>query len=238
MESDAPQPQQEQKSRSEPIFSAPVIVVGMALLLVALHGATYLLSDADYVKIQYDYALVPRRFWDEGQFAHGYPDLFSALIPLVTTGFLHAGWLHVLVNSLMLLAFGTPTRRAMGPGFTGDLKWLALFLGAVVGGSIAYLGIVDVTGPAAVGASGGTSGLMAAAFLLDPYGRTVSPLSRGFLVMTLAFALANLMLVFAGPALIGSGIAWQAHAGGYVAGAALMLLLAQRRQPEGADFRG
>lgn len=219
-----------QKPAREPVFSAPWLVVFMTLLLIALHGATYLLSDSDFVKLQYDYAVVPRRFWEEGQLAHGYPNIFAALITLVSTGFLHAGWLHVLVNAAMLLAFGAQTRRAMGPGAMGDLKWMLLFLGSIVGGSIGYLAAVDVTGPAAVGASGGTSGLMAAAFILDPYGRTVSPLSRGFLVMTVAFAIANLLLVFAGPALIGSGIAWQAHLGGYVAGALLMLALAPRRR--------
>jgi membrane associated rhomboid family serine protease len=222
----------EQPRRGEPLFSAPILVIGLSLLLVALHGATFLLDDRSYVELQYNYALVPRRFWQDGQFAAGYPNLFDALVTLVTTGFLHANWLHVLVNAAMLLAFGTQVQRTLGTDRPGMLKFLAVYFGSVIGGSIGYLALVDVTAPAAVGASGGTSGLMAAAFLVNPStGRLVSPLSRGFLVMTFAFALANVALMFAGPSLVGSGIAWQAHAGGYIAGALLMMVLARPKRP-------
>lgn len=224
-------PYDDSRPRREPIFNAPVIVIGMALLLVALHGATYLLDQRSFVELQYDYALVPRRFWAEGGTEHVYPSMFAGLVTLVSTGFLHADWVHVLVNSAMLLAFGTPVARAMGRGPMGWLKWMAVFLGAVIGGSAAYLAATDVTSGPAVGASGGTSGLVAAAFLLDAHGRVTSLLSRNFLAMTFAFALANAVLTFAAPYLMGMQIAWEAHAGGYVAGAVLMLVLGPRNRP-------
>jgi membrane associated rhomboid family serine protease len=202
------------------------------LLLVGLHAAFSFSPYETQVRLQYDYALVPRRFWEEGQFARGYPDVFAALLTLVTTGFLHADWIHVLVNSAMLLAFGTPVARALGNDPAGWLRWLAVYFGSVIGGSAAYLGVNDVTAAMAVGASGGASGLIAAAFLLDPLskdqGRMMSPLSRGFVSMTIAFAAMNLLLVLAGPAVFGVGIAWEAHAGGYLAGALLMLALGRR----------
>ncbi len=213
------------------MFNAPVLVVGMALLLVGLHAAYSFLPFESQLRLQYDYALVPRRFWEDGVFAKGYPDIGAALLTLLTTGFLHADWFHVLVNAAMLLAFGTPVARALGGGAGGWLRWLAVYFGSVIAGSATYLAINDVTAAAAVGASGGTSGLIAAAFLLNPYGRMTSPLSRGFLSMTLAFALVNLLLVFAGPMALGVGIAWEAHAGGYVAGALLMLALCRRKAP-------
>lgn len=220
----------------EPLFNAPILVVGMSLLLVGLHAATYLLEDREFIRLQYDFALVPRRFWAEGGSQDSYPDMLSGLVTLLTTGFLHTDWMHVIVNSLMLLAFGTPVFRALkqnsGAG-AAWLKWAAVYFGSVVGGSIAYLAIADVTSPAAVGASGGTSGLIAAAFLLDPWGRLQSPLSRSFLTMTAAFVIANALLTVAGPYLIGMGIAWEAHAGGYIAGAALMVLLGRQKKVQG-----
>lgn len=211
----------------EPIINAPVLVIGMALLLVALHGWTTLgMSIEDQIRLQYDYALVPRRFWAEATAEEAYPNLLAALVTLVSTGFLHGGWLHVIVNAGMLLAFGTPIYRGLGRSW---LKWLALYLGSVIGGSAMYLALTDVTNGAAVGASGGVCGLIAAAFLLDPYGRLQSPLSRSFVMMTLGFAAFNAVITFAGPTLLGMGIAWQAHVGGYIAGAVLMLLLAPRK---------
>lgn len=220
--------------RREPLFNAPLIVFGMALLLVGLHAAFTFSPYETQVRIQYDYALVPRRFWEEGQFARGYPDIFTALLTLVTTGFLHADWIHVLVNSAMLLAFGTPVARALGNNPRGWLNWMIVYFGSVIGGSAAYLAINDVTAAMAVGASGGTSGLIAAAFLLDPRGRLMSPLSRGFVSMTIAFVAMNALITFAGPSLLGVGIAWEAHAGGYIAGALLMLALC-RRSPVPAE---
>jgi membrane associated rhomboid family serine protease len=56
-------------------------------------------------------------------------------------------------------------------------------------------------------------------------------MSRRFLTMTVAFLLANLLLAVGGSSIAGAGIAWQAHVGGYVAGAAMMALLLMRRRP-------
>jgi membrane associated rhomboid family serine protease len=106
---------------------------------------------------------------------------------------------------------------------------MLVFVVSVVAGSIFYLAMYDVNGPYAVGASGGTSGLIAAAFLIDPYtGRRRSLWSPAFLKLTAAFAVINLLLVLAGPYLVGMGVAWEAHAGGYVAGALLMSILPMR----------
>ena len=45
---------------------------------------------------------------------------------------------------------------------------MSLFLGSVIAGSALYLALSTVASPYVVGASGGSSGLIAAAFLLDP----------------------------------------------------------------------
>jgi membrane associated rhomboid family serine protease len=92
--------------------------------------------------------------------------------------------------------------------------------------------IQDAGAGAAVGASGGVSGLFAAAFLLDPFtGRRRQLWDRNFLVLTGVFIAINVLLVYAGPMLLGTGIAWEAHAGGYVAGALLMSILPLRGLP-------
>ena len=205
-----------------------MIVVVTALALVALHAAFEFASQRDQIAILYNYALAPQRFWAPAGSIDVYPDAAAGLLTLLSTGLLHGDWMHVIVNSMMLLALGSPVARALGPSVTGIGLWMLLFLVSIVGGSALYLALADVNTPYAVGASGGVSGLFAAAFLLDPHGGKQKLWSRPFVGMTIAFAVANLALVLAGPFLLGAYIAWEAHAGGYIAGALLMALLPVR----------
>jgi membrane associated rhomboid family serine protease len=102
---------------------------------------------------------------------------------------------------------------------------MIVFLGSVIAGSALYLALATVDTAYAVGASGGTSGLMAAALLLDRWGGKRKLWSREFLGFTLAIGLANILLTLIAPYWLGMGIAWEAHVGGYMAGAILMALL-------------
>ncbi|MEP7211160.1 MAG: rhomboid family intramembrane serine protease, partial [Alphaproteobacteria bacterium] len=227
--------------RSEPMFNAPPLVLGVAVGLVALHGLTYLLSPDGQEKLIYDYALVPQRFFAPAGSPDAYPNLAAKLVTLVSTGLLHGGWMHVLVNSGMLLAFGAQVLHLLGSGVRGALLWFALLVVSTGAGSLAFLAfdhLLPSGARAAVGISGGVSGLMGAAFLvgLDGRGGLVSP---RFLTMTFAFLLANLLLGVGGSSIAGAGIAWQSHVGGYVAGAAMMALLQMsRRQPPPIEDEG
>jgi len=228
--------------RTEPMFNAPPLVLGVALGLVALHGLTYLLSPEGQERLLYDYALVPQRFFAPPGDPNAYPNLGAKLLTLLTTGLLHAGWLHVLVNSGMLLAFGAQVLRLLGPGLGGALRWGALLLASTLVGSLAYLAfdyLLPSGASAAVGVSGGVSGLMGAAFLVGFDGQGRSLISPRFITMTFAFLLANLVLALGGSAIAGAGIAWQAHVGGYIAGAAMIVLLRGfGRRPPPAEIVG
>ncbi len=212
----------------QPIINAPLLVVLMSLLLVALHALVTFSSNEVWQQVMWDYAVIPGRFWAPAGSPEVYPDHLSGFITLLSTGLLHADWMHVIVNSLMLLAFGTPVARALGRDARGWAFWMLLFVGSVVGGSALYLILANVDSPFLVGASGGTSGLMAAAFLLDPWGGKRHLWAREFLVFSAVFALVNVLLVFAGPYIFGAGISWEAHLGGYAVGALLFSVLPVR----------
>lgn len=217
-----------QTEKRQPIINAPLLVLLMGALLVALHAVVTFSPDEDYQRIMWDYAIVPGRFWAAAGSPEVYPDHLSGLITLISTALLHADWGHVIINSLVLIAFGTPVARTLGQDARGWGLWMLLFVGAVIGGSALYLALANVGSPYLIGASGGTSGLMAAAFLLDPWGGKRPLWSREFLVFTAVFCLANLLLVVVGPALLGMQISWEAHIGGYIAGALLMAVLPVR----------
>lgn len=222
------------REKQPPIFNAPPLVVVMALLLIGLYAVYAFAPASEQQSVLFDFALAPERFWAPAGSPVVYPDHLSGLVTLVSTALLHGDWMHVIVNSLMLLAFGTPVARAFGGAVTGWGLWMILFLGSVIAGSALYLALATASSPYAVGASGGVSGLIAAAFLIDPWGGKRALWSPDFLKLTLAIAIANVVLTLVAPFLLGTGLAWEAHVGGYIGGAILMTVLPIRghRQAE------
>lgn len=215
-------------TQSQPFFTAPLIVIVMTVLLVALYAAYAFAPSGEQQAALYDFALAPERFWAPAGSPNVYPDALSGLMTLLSTALLHGDWMHVIVNSLMLLAFGAPVARTFGKGPTAWGLWMIVFSGSIIAGSVLYLAIATVDSPWVVGASGGTSGLVAAAGLLDSYGMKGKLWSRKFLAFTATFAAFNIVLIFltfAAPYALGMGIAWEAHVGGYIAGAVLMSAL-------------
>ncbi|HPF24059.1 MAG TPA: rhomboid family intramembrane serine protease, partial [Hyphomonas sp.] len=105
---------------------------------------------------------------------------------------------------------------------------LAVFAASVAGGSLLHLLTQYPAGSALIGASGGASGLFAGWVLIQE-GRNGRILSARFLTVFLVFAAINLALWLLGPALLGARISWQAHIGGFLAGAAAF---------QGFRFRG
>ncbi len=227
-------PRGEPRLKQPPIFNAPPLVVLMSLLLIGLYAVYSFAPVADQQSALYEFALAPERFWASAGSPVVYPDHLSGLLTLVSTALLHGDWMHVIVNALMLLAFGTPVARAFGDTVTGWGRWMILFLGSVIAGSALYLALATASSPYAVGASGGVSGLIAAAFLLDPSGGKRALWSPDFLKLTLAIGIANVVLTLVAPIVLGMGLAWEAHVGGYIAGAVLMSVLPARgyRQAE------
>jgi membrane associated rhomboid family serine protease len=221
-------PSTQSPQRREPMFNAPVVVVGTATLLIVLFAIYFFMGFDEQQRLLYHYALAPERFWAPAGSPKVYDSYPAGLMTLVSTALLHGDWMHVIVNALMVLMFGTPVARALGVGFAGAGKWMLLFVVSIIAGSALYIGLADVQSYPAVGASGGTSGLIAAAFLLDQDGRRRTLWSREFVTLTVVFAVLNAILTLLGPYILGMGLAWQAHVGGYVAGALLMAALPLR----------
>lgn len=200
----------------------------MAALIVVLHAGYVLAPPVEQGDLRWHFALAPQRFWAAAGSEDVYADHASGLITLVSSALLHGDWIHVILNALMLVWFGLPVARALGPGAAAWGYWMLIFVGAIIGGSALYLALTDAGSAYLVGASGGTSGLIAAALLLDRKGGKLRPWSPHFLLPTAIFALINILLVFAAPYTLGMFVSWEAHLGGYVAGMLLMALMPVR----------
>ena len=156
----------------------------------------------------------------------------AALVTLLTSAFLHAGWLHLLSNLLYLGVFGLPVERRVGPA-----RFALLYVASAVAGSLAYLAAQPASQTPAVGASGAIAGVIAAHLVLLP-GATLGTLAPVLFLSVVETAPTLLLLllwlatqVFSSVASLttSTGIAWWAHLGGFGTGLVLAPVLRRRR---------
>lgn len=146
-------------------------------------------------------------------FAFDRPGPAPAIAPWVLHVFVHGSWMHLVMNTLALLAFGAAAARPFGSGIKASAGFLLFFFACALAGVFAqYLVEPDSQIPM-VGASTGISGCFAAA------GWARGGL-RGMLSLALPWLLINIVLALAGTQMW-IAIAWAAHIGGLIAGAIL-----------------
>lgn len=141
------------------------------------------------------------------------------VLTLFTSMFLHGGWLHLLGNLLYLWIFGNNVEDRLGHG-----RYLALYLGTgLVAAAAQILPDPRSTIPM-VGASGAISGVLGAYVVLFPHARILVAIPLGLVFFRYVRAIwvlgiwFGLQIVSAVVAPVGSGVAWWAHVGGFVAG--------------------
>jgi membrane associated rhomboid family serine protease len=148
--------------------------------------------------------------------------------------FLHGGWMHLIGNMLYLWIFGNNVEDAMG-----HARFLAFYV--LCGAAAVFaqaLPAPDSTIPM-IGASGAISGVLGAYLLLYPHARVLVLIPLGafsrlvylpaMVVLGFWFALQLLSTLLADPNQ--PGVAFGAHAGGFVAGMLLIPLFKRRGVP-------
>jgi membrane associated rhomboid family serine protease len=121
---------------------------------------------------------------------------------LLTSAFLHASFLHILGNMLLLFFLG----RILEPGI-GTLRFTLIYFVSLFAGSLG--GLIATPESLSIGASGAVFGILAATFVIAR-GRGVDALASSVGILILL----NLAFSFGVP-----GISVGAHLGGLVAGA-------------------
>lgn len=164
------------------------------------------------------------------------PDLVTAALQgrgdplelgkIFTSMFMHANWLHLLGNMVFLYAFGDNVESALGsPRFVVYY----LFWGVVA--SAAQIFVEPQSYLPTLGASGAIGGVLGAYFLLFPSNRVtvlVPPLFFWPFAVP-AWLLLGVWFVFQ-IVFPQEGIANWAHAGGFMAGMATVLVMGGRRK--------
>ena len=161
-------------------------------------------------------------------------DFPAALLPVLTSMFLHAGWLHIIFNMWWLWIFGDNVED-----WLGHFPYLLFYLLSGLGAAIVHLMFNLGSKVPSVGASGAIAGVMGAYFVLFPSARVLTFIFVFFtwlpawLILGYWFVLQFLSgastSIAAGQGTSG-GIAVWAHVGGFLTGV-VMIKLFPRREP-------
>jgi membrane associated rhomboid family serine protease len=161
---------------------------------------------------------------------------------LFTSTFMHGGWLHLAGNMLFLWIFGDNVEDTMG-----HVRYGVFYVIAGVVAGLAHSAVDAGSLTPSLGASGAIAGVMAAYLVLYPRAHVTAIIGFLFIPIPIpAFILIGLWFVMElfsgvsslGPDTASGGIAYFAHIGGFVAGAALVhLFVLGRPRPKQARSR-
>ena len=148
-------------------------------------------------------------------------------LTVITSAFVHGGFLHLAGNMLFLWVFGDNIEDALG-----HVLYLLFYVACAIGAVALQVAVDTSEIVPMVGASGAISGVMAAYFVLFPTAR-VDALFVFFIFPVPAFVLIGFWVglqLLTGIATIGAaegaseGVAVWAHIGGFVTGLVIVLV--------------
>jgi membrane associated rhomboid family serine protease len=210
-----------QRSRTLPLVTVGLLALNLLVFLEQLRAGP--LAE----RLILAYGLVPARLvhWSE----LGGPPGFARFLPLLTSQFLHGGWLHLLGNLLYLWIFGDNVEDRLG-----HARFLVFYLACGVAAGLAQVWADPSSPVPTVGASGAIAGVLGAYLVSYPKARVLTFVPIFFLpwlieVPAVVF-LALWFLTQVAMAVTGlgreltGGVAWWAHIGGFIAGALLVNL--------------
>jgi len=162
---------------------------------------------------------------------------FSPEATLLTSMFVHAGFLHFAGNMLYLWIFGNNVEDSMG-----KIRFVVFYVSCGLAAAYAQILMGPTSRIPMVGASGAISGVLGAYLLLFPHARVLTLVPLGIFVhiaeiravfvlgFWIVLQLLNGFLTFNYE---GGGVAWFAHIGGFAAGFLLVGLFKRRTVPWG-----
>ncbi len=166
--------------------------------------------------------------------AHPLASAATLLAPasLVTSLFIHGGWLHLLGNLFWLYVFGPAVEMRFG-----SWRYLGFYLVSGIAAGIAMVLMEPDSMVPVVGASGAIAGVLGAYFILYPRSRILTVLPLPMLIEFIEVPAVLYLLLWFGLQLWGGltssgaggslpgGVAWWSHVGGFLFGVAAAPLL-------------
>jgi membrane associated rhomboid family serine protease len=158
-------------------------------------------------------------------------------ITIFTSMFMHAGWMHIIGNMVFLWAFGPEIEDSMGP-----LVYVVFYLLSGLAASLAQTALMPHSTVPNLGASGAIAGVMGAFIVTYPQDKIRTLLMLGWFIdvtripAALLIGLWFVIQLFSQVGAVasaqgGGGVAYAAHVGGFLFGAATARLFEGSRRP-------
>jgi len=219
-----------QRSRRRPVVNWVIILINIFVFGYEL-TLTGPMLQAFIVK----WGVIPAVITNPGMFSKTILAQTSGAFSLLTSLFVHMGWVHMIGNMLYLFIFGDNVEDLLGHG-----KYLLFYLVSGIFASLAHILSSPLSRIPTVGASGAIAGVLGAYFVNFPRSRVLALIPVGFflpmvevpsIIFLFLWFITNLL---SGVASLGvqaqGGVAWWAHIGGFVIGMLLSLLWRRRQQ--------
>ncbi len=222
---------------NNPISITPFVTYGLFITNIAVFVYQISLSEPQLEGFFHAAAMVPCEL--SGSCAIAQPSL-PEWMTLFTSQFLHGGFLHIAGNMLFLWIFGNNIEDRLG-----HVKYLIFYLACGALAALAQWFFSQNSGIPSLGASGAIAGIMGAYILRFPHAKVLTLVPLGFFITTfdlpayLYLGFWFLQQAFFSFASLGvrtnvgmesGGIAYWAHAGGFVVGAVLGPMLGLMRR--------
>lgn len=227
-----------QQGRGFPVVNITIIVVNVAMFL-------FQLAMGD--KITNGWSLVPREITTGHDLIGlvtipglvGGIQLYAApagnvYLTLLTSMFMHGGWLHIGSNMLFLFIFGDNVEYNFG-----SVKYLIFYLLCGFGSEATQIFLGGPNSPVPnLGASGAIAGVLAAYLILFPKAQVRTLIFLGFfgtiaavpaIIMIGIWIVTQVISVFPlSEQAANGGVAYWAHVGGFITGAILVWIFRDR----------
>jgi membrane associated rhomboid family serine protease len=215
----------------QPIFSTPFVNYFLIVLNVVVFGWELTVSHQALNSFMMEFGVVPHHTLSVLT-GHSYDSVSTAILPLFTSMFLHASFLHVAGNMLFLWIFGDNIED-----YLGHFTYLVFYLLSGVAASVTHIALNTGSRLPTVGASGAIAGVLGAYFILYPRARVLVWFPPIFFFHVPAWLMLGYWFVV--NFLSGTttaitetsqtgGTAFWAHVGGFVAGVIMINVFRER----------
>ncbi len=213
-----------------PLRIIPFEITTFLILLACV--AVFLLQkiisiDADNT-LTLSYGMIPAVLFDHRSLAEELIRV-PAEFTLLTSLFLHGGWMHLVSNLLYLWIFGDNVEDSMG-----HIRFLLFYLACGLAASFTHALVEPTSSVPLIGASGAIAGILGAYLMLHPRVKVLVLVFKGiplrlpaYLIIGFWVGLQIFNVINGSP----GNTAWWAHIGGFVCGMLLIPLFKYRSVP-------
>ena len=206
-----------------PTQSKPIVTIALIVICVFIFLYQFSLTHAENIFIINSYGMKPQNLFLDTN--------ISNYFTIVSSMFLHGGFMHLIGNMLFLWIYGNNIEDAMG-----HIKFLFFYLFCGLAAAFLQALVTPNSNIPMIGASGAVSGVLSAYLLLYPKARVSTLIFIFFFITVIRIPAGILILIWFATQLLNAsltdpnspGVAWFAHIGGFLMGILLLPFLKKK----------